>query len=412
LDPRKGPTRFVWATGIEDTFITEPWPATGRELDEYELTGHYRMWAEDLELMRDLGVGYARYGVPWHRLNPRPNKWDWTWADRPLERLIELGITPIVDLVHYGLPSWIEGAFLNPDFPKILAEFASKVAERFAGRLFCYTTLNEPRITAWYCGRLGWWPPHGRSWSAFAKVLVSICQAMAMASGAIRAVDPRNLVIHADGADIYSTKDANLREEQEFRQNLVYLPLDLLFGRVSQDHALADWLKKHGISQGQLDWHVDHPAPPDVVGLNLYPMFSNKVLRKARSRLRISSISRVHGLIGEVARGQAARFNRPIMITETAGRGSPQRRVEWLEASIAEVRALRADGIPLIGYTWWPMISHIAWAYRQGTGDIGSYIEKMGLWDIAPERGLARIETKAARRYRLIVHNERWDEEG
>ena len=40
---------FLWATGIEDTFITDPWPATGRTLDEYELTQHYerrKSWPE------------------------------------------------------------------------------------------------------------------------------------------------------------------------------------------------------------------------------------------------------------------------------------------------------------------------------------------------------------------------------
>ena len=45
------PSSFVWATGIEDTFITAPWPKTGRILDEYELTGHYERWQADLGLM-------------------------------------------------------------------------------------------------------------------------------------------------------------------------------------------------------------------------------------------------------------------------------------------------------------------------------------------------------------------------
>jgi hypothetical protein len=44
IEQLRDPTRFFWATGIEDTFITEPWPATGRTLDEYELTQHYAKW--------------------------------------------------------------------------------------------------------------------------------------------------------------------------------------------------------------------------------------------------------------------------------------------------------------------------------------------------------------------------------
>ena len=144
------PSAFMWATGIEDTFITAPWPRTGRTLDEYELTGHYDRWHSDLGLMRAAGVTAARYGIPWHRVQPRRDVWEWDFVDRALDRLLELEIEPIVDLVHYGLPPWIEGAYLHPDFPALMAEYAARVAERFRGRVFAYTPLNEPRITAWY----------------------------------------------------------------------------------------------------------------------------------------------------------------------------------------------------------------------------------------------------------------------
>jgi beta-glucosidase len=101
------PDAFWWSTGIEDTFITAPHPVTGRTLDEYELTGHYDRWYDDLGLVAELGVPCARYGVPWHRIQPNPNTWDWTFPDETLERLLALGVAPQVDLVHYGLPAWI-----------------------------------------------------------------------------------------------------------------------------------------------------------------------------------------------------------------------------------------------------------------------------------------------------------------
>ena len=58
------PDPFLWATGIEDTFITDPWPATGRTLEEYELTQHYRFWRDDFQRIAERngegGVGSAR----------------------------------------------------------------------------------------------------------------------------------------------------------------------------------------------------------------------------------------------------------------------------------------------------------------------------------------------------------------
>src|SRR5437762_10861857 len=88
--------RFIWATGIEDTFISAPWPATGRTLDEYELTQHYSLWREDFRLMAELGVRTARYGIPWYRVNPAPGRYDWDWPDRTLDALLAHGIRPIV----------------------------------------------------------------------------------------------------------------------------------------------------------------------------------------------------------------------------------------------------------------------------------------------------------------------------
>ena len=85
--------------------------------------------------MASLGVTHARYGVPWHRVQPSRKTWDWSFADATLWRLIELGIAPIVDLVHYGLPPWIERAYLHPDYPSYVSEYAARLAERFKGRI-------------------------------------------------------------------------------------------------------------------------------------------------------------------------------------------------------------------------------------------------------------------------------------
>jgi len=180
---------FLWATGIEDTFITAPWAQTGRILDEYELTDHYRRCYDDAALIKQLGVSTARYGIPWHRINPARGVWDWDWTDRALHRLLELQIDPIVDLVHYGLPAWIEGAYLNPAYPELVASYAAQVAQRFKGRIRAYTPLNEPRVTAWYCGKLGWWPPNRRGWRGFVQVMLAICRGIVLTVEALELVD-------------------------------------------------------------------------------------------------------------------------------------------------------------------------------------------------------------------------------
>ena len=181
--------------------------------------------------MGQLGVRIARYGLPWHKINPAPGVWDWSWPDQTLEHLLDLEIDPIVDLVHYGLPRWIEGAWLNPKFPDYMAEYAGRLAERFRGRIHFYTPLNEPRVTAWYCGKLGWWPPNRRGWTGFVEVMLAICRGIVRTVQRLQQVDDEIVPVHVDATDLYETDDPFLETETARRQELVFLALAVVHAR-------------------------------------------------------------------------------------------------------------------------------------------------------------------------------------
>jgi beta-glucosidase len=82
------PNDFIWASGIEDTFVPQTKPGH-RALDEYELMGHYQYWREDLALAQELGVQALRWGVPWYRVEPQCGRFDWSWTDQVLPYLVE-----------------------------------------------------------------------------------------------------------------------------------------------------------------------------------------------------------------------------------------------------------------------------------------------------------------------------------
>lgn len=93
------------------------------------------------------------------------------------------------------------------------------------------------------------------------------------------------------------------------------------------------------------------------------------------------------------------------MITETASVGTIRRRQQWLDISVEEVRRLREKGIPLVGYTWWPLFALVTWAYRQGKHPPEYYLKQMGLWDLKPtaDGDLKRISTPLVNAYRSLV---------
>ena len=400
------PDAFWWATGIEDSFIIAPFPRTGRIMDEYELTRHYELWHEDLGLMAELGVRTARYGIPWHRINPAPGVWDWEWSERALERLLELNIDPIVDLVHYGVPEWMEGEFLHPDFPHHMAEFGARAAERFRGRIHWWTPLNEPRITAWNSGKLGWWPPYRTGWRGFVEVLLPLCRGIVRTGEALRAVDPENVLVHVDAANCWLPPippEESLLARTQFRRDLAFLALDLISGRVNEAHPLWAWLLRQGAPPTALEWFLEHRMELDVIGINLYPMLSQKqFVRSPAGRARICLPLGSTAMVEHIAQLYWERYRRPLMIAETAGRGRLSSRLAWLRDSVEGVRRVRERGIPLVGYTWWPMFALIAWAYRQGRDPLRNYVVQMGLWDLDRDT-LQRVPTPLVDAYRELV---------
>src|SRR5436305_6791387 len=206
---------FRWAVGIENTFV--PHTRSGhRRLDEYELMDHYRLWRQDLDLAADLGISAIRYGIPWYRVNPKPGVFDWSWTDPVIEYLVTVkGLTPIVDLMHYGTPLWLDNHFVNASYPRRVAEYASRFAERYASLVRHYTPLNEPAVTAAYCGRDGRWPPYLSGDDGFVKVLLGLARGIVLTAEALRAARPDAVLVHVEDVGLETTLTPALAEAAE-----------------------------------------------------------------------------------------------------------------------------------------------------------------------------------------------------
>ena len=69
---------------------------------QLERSGHDSRF-DDLDRVAELGVRALRYPVLWERVAPHGiESANWSWSDERLARLRELGITPIVGLLHHG----------------------------------------------------------------------------------------------------------------------------------------------------------------------------------------------------------------------------------------------------------------------------------------------------------------------
>jgi beta-glucosidase len=178
-------------------------------------------------------------------VNPAPHGWDWSWTDRVFEHLLSLGLTPIVDLMHYGCPLWLEREFANPYYSERVAEYAAHFAERYGEEVRFYTPLNEPLLNAMYCGEDGRWPPALAGDRGFVTLVRQLARGIVRTQQAIRDLLPEPVFVHVEATFRYygGPEHAERIRLLEHRNWLVY---DLLFGRVDLGHPLYAYLEENG----------------------------------------------------------------------------------------------------------------------------------------------------------------------
>lgn len=400
------PGGFAWAVGLEDTFVPQPHPRTGRVLDEYELTQHYRFWRDDLDAAASLGITAMRWGVPWHRVEHAPGRFDWAFTDRVLERLSELDIAPILDLVHYGCPVWLDGSFANPDYPRRVAQYAAALASRYRSLVQLFTPLNEPVVNAQFCGAEGTWPPNLRGPRGYVRVLLALCEGMSHTIQAIRDVHPTATIVHVEATAFVEPYQPDLQPLAEASWQRQALPAELVLGRVGADHPSVEDLLALGAAEAQLAWHRAYPQRIDVMGINYYPHLSSATAEIGEAGLPVARRRRGSGAeLRELLRRFAVHFAVPVMVTETSDRAPAWRRERWLHESVQAVRDARASGIPVVGYTWWPLYCLFDWRWRKGRLPPDAYICRMGLYDLRRDgRGnLLRMPSRLVDTFRQLT---------
>lgn len=388
-----------FGVGIEDTFIPQEAPGQ-RKLDEYELTQHDLLWEEDFALAAQAGAEFIRWGVPWYRVEPREGEFDWSWTDRVAEKARQLGLRIIVDLMHYGTPLWLDNSFLNSRYPEAVARYSRAVAERYAGTWDDYTTVNEPVWNAVICGERGTWPPYLHGQDGFVKVMTQIARGMVRQQQEIAAVHPTARFMHVEAGFLFHGDTVPLPVEQMEERR--FLSLDLSMGRVGEDHPLAGYLRGHGVTDADLRWFRDNPVQPDVIGVNYYPAWTRMSFDASGGEVPIDGGT--EGL-EEIVRLYADRYQLPLAVTETSRSESVAARVEWVKDSIATVRRLRDEGVPIRAYTWFPFFALFDWSYRESTRPADEFLNPLGLYDLVrgADGKLERVATDAVAVFRDTV---------
>ncbi|HEX4737985.1 MAG TPA: SDR family oxidoreductase [Allosphingosinicella sp.] len=380
------PPLELWG-GVECTIV--------RLVDDYRdqvmETGHLQRRG-DIDLIAELGIRTVRYSILWEAVAPqRPDDLDFAWTDERLAMLQARGIEVIGGLVHHGSGPH-HTSLLDPDFPKKLADYAARVADRYPW-IEMWTPVNEPLTTARFSALYGHWYPHRRDYPAFLRALVNQCRGTLEAMRAIRARIPgARLVQTEDLGKTFST--APLRNQAAHENHRRWLSLDLLCGKVGADHPMYRFLRDAGITDAEIEVFAGGEATPDLVGINHY-LTSERFLDhrihlypdqptggNGRDTYVDAEAVRVHKLesdtgIGPRLREAWERYRLPLAVTEVHHGCHRDEQLRWAAEVWNTCRGLREEGIDLRAVTLWSMFGNVDWRFlltaRHGFYDVGVF---------------------------------------
>jgi beta-glucosidase/6-phospho-beta-glucosidase/beta-galactosidase len=308
--------------------------------------------------------------------------------------------------MHYGCPFWLRREFASDDYPNAVAAYAGAFARRYAHLVRWYTPLNEPLVNALFCGKRGLWPPYLRGDAGYIRVLLQLVKGIQQTVAALQEVDPGALIVHVEATGLARAARADLEVLAVEDQRRGFLAFDLLTGRVTHDHPLFPWLVRSGAGPDELAALAAAAIPLDVLGMNFYPQWSTQQLAvDRRGRLAYRAVEQDGSGFVHLIEDYWRRYQVPILITETSARGPVDVRAHWLETSITAIRQLRERGVPVLGYTWFPLFTMIDWRYRYGRRPLEHYRLDLGLYTLSENGGRRWRATPLVERFQQLVQD-------
>jgi beta-glucosidase/6-phospho-beta-glucosidase/beta-galactosidase/imidazolonepropionase-like amidohydrolase len=391
---RTFPTGFTWAAATAAHQVEgnnsncETWAEEHAAGSPYvdksgDAIDHYNRYAEDIALVASLGLKAYRFSVEWARVEPVEGTFDAAALAHyrsVVDSCVKHGLEPLVTLHHFTSPKWLMalGGWKGARTPELFARYVEQVMPALGPAVKRVVTMNECNIGVLLqsmFAQMEFVPPIGvdiKSWRApawrnaaakacgtdaatycafqmagDAQGVATISAAHRAARAVIRRVAPNvkvalSLALSAINVLPGGEQSGARSWWGNFRQWLPVIEGDDYF-------ALQNYTREIHGPEGQ----VPPPAGTE---------FTNAGYEYAPAAL------------AAVARRVAHDLKLPILITENGYCGDDDtRRVAFISETLAGLHAAMADGVPIVGYTYWSAFDNFEWVfgYAKRFGIIG-----------------------------------------
>lgn len=368
------------------------WEAAGRTRGEPcgDAVDGWSRYEGDALLARDAGANSFRFSVSWSRVEPQPGVFDDAALARYrrfVDKLVELGIEPVVTLFHYTHPRWFHERtpWTSTASVLVFARFAGRVAAALGGGARFWVILNEPLVFM-LAGYLdGQIPPGLADTRTLNRVFDHLLAAHCAAASEIRS--------HISGAAFSVAHNmmgfAPERDLNPFDAMLAKAAHSMYNRGVVEAFATGRWkflMPPATMIRGRRE---ELPAWLDAFGINFYSRLHLRCPGRRRFIGDFDYHDRTgHGLTDngwEVAPltlgkliDEASQIGRPLIITENGLADATDRfRPQFLRMHFEEIQKAEARGIPIHGYFHWSLLDNYEW--------LEGFAPKFGLYSVDRE---------------------------
>lgn len=408
------PDSFLWGTATaahqvegdnvaSDFWVLENMPGTFFAEPSGDACDHYRLYRQDIALLKELGFSSYRFSIEWARVEPEDGRFSRAaiahYRD-VLEACHEFGITPMVTLHHFTSPRWLMklGGWEYEGTPERFAAYCRTVMAELGSLVPYVCTINEANI-----GPLirGMQPKAGESDSSHAPVGVGDAMADMFGAGLKAGADALGTTPDKMNVFLFTATDAGVdvvkRAHVAARRAVKEASPSTQVGITL---ALSDYQPQPGgeeIADGMWAENFDDFLPAmegdDFIGVQNYTratVTANGLQPHAQDAELTQMGYEFYPQALEAVLRRAAAAGLPLIVTENGvGVADDTRRTEFIRVALEGVERCLADGIDVRGYYYWSALDNYEW--------ILGYQPTFGL--IAVDRATQRREVKDSARY-------------
>jgi beta-glucosidase len=329
---------------------------------------HYRLYREDVDLIKELGHQAYRMSVEWSRIEPAEGQWDLDAVNHYVDllaRLNERGIKPFVTLHHFTHPQWFEqlGGFRERDNLRYVERYLEYILPKISEYVSGWNVINEFNLWG------GVLPSREHGVYKFNMLRFHALGYHLIKRYSSAPVSSAHAFIYWFPQRYHNTLDRRMTDYADYVTNEFFFHAlrtgELVFPYMDAEY---DPDVKGALDYWSVNYYTRHMVDARKASLD-GARFKHKELKMIPMNFYLEEMY-PEGLVTNVER----LTDKPVYITENGCSATDDRfRIVYIALTLSALKEAIDRGVDVRGYFYWSLMDNFEW---------GSYIPRFGLVDV------------------------------